>query len=72
MTDSFQTISSDDLGNVAGAGKTKKALKFLGKKAGPIGVAWTAYDGVNGYIKSRDQGHSVGRSLWEGVKSAAW
>jgi hypothetical protein len=74
MTDTpFQTLTHDDLAHTTGgAGWVGKGLKFLGKKAGPIGAAWTAYDGVNGYMNARDQGKGVGESLWEGAKSAVW
>ncbi len=51
----------------------KPAAKFVGKKVlGPVSAAWTAYDGVNGYLNARDQGKGVGASLWEGAKNAVF
>lgn len=74
-TSTFTEISSDDLNNTTGGagGWLKPAAKFVGKKVlGPVSAAWTAYDGVNGYLNARDQGHGVGRSLWEGAKNAVF
>lgn len=51
----------------------KGAAKFVGKKVlGPVSAAWTAYDAASGYLSARDQGKSVGESLWEGAKAAVW
>lgn len=69
----LEVVSSDELEPVAGGGWAKSTAKFVGKRVlGPVAVAWTAYDGVSGYLDARDQGKSVGQSLWQGVKSAAW
>lgn len=69
----LQTISTDQLDATTGGGWIKAAAKFTGKKIlGPIGAAWTAYDGVTGYLDARDKGKGVGESLWEGAKAAVW
>lgn len=70
----LQTISATDLETASGGGVpvwVKPAAKIVGKKVlGPVSAAWTAYDGVNGYLKARDQGKSVPASVGEGLKHA--
>jgi hypothetical protein len=72
---SITEISTADL-ELATGGITpfiKGAAKFVGKKVlGPVSAAWTAYDATTGYLNARDQGKSVGESLWEGAKAAVW
>jgi hypothetical protein len=71
---SFTEISAADLDTATGgAGWLKGAAKFVGKKVlGPVSAAWTAYDATTGYLNARDQGKTVGASLWEGAKAAVW
>lgn len=71
----FASLSSDQLVSINGGlpSWVKPAAKFVGKKVlGPVSAAWTAYDGVNGYLDARKQGKSVGDSLKDGVKNAVW
>jgi hypothetical protein len=71
--DTFSTLSNDQLDAATGGGWMGKVAKFAGKKVlGPVSAAWTAYDGVKGYLDARDQGKGVGESMWEGAKSAVW
>jgi len=59
-------------GGFPGAGLLKPVAKFAGKKVlGPVGWAWSAYDGTSAFLDARKHGKSVGSSLWEGAKSAA-
>lgn len=73
---SFDTLTHDDLDAIHGGNgwsKAGKVAKFAGKKVlGPVSAAWTAYDGVSGYLDARKQGKGVGASLWEGAKNAVW
>lgn len=70
----FVSLSSDQLADISGGGLpgwVKPAAKFVGKKVlGPVSAAWTAYDGVSGFLKARDQGKSFGDSVKDGVKNA--
>jgi hypothetical protein len=70
----LQTISADNLSTINGGalpGWVKPAAKFVGKKVlGPVSAAWTAYDGVSGYLDARDQGKSVPQSVGAGLKNA--
>jgi len=71
--DTFQTISKDELSLVGGGAgwgaAAKVGAKFVGKKVlGPVGAAYSAYEGVKGYLHARDQGKGVGASLWQGAK----
>jgi hypothetical protein len=67
--DSFHTISFDQLDNVSGGGWAGTAAKFIGKKVlGPVAAAYSAYEGVKGYLNARDQGKGVGESLLQGAK----
>lgn len=71
----LDSLSSDQLVGVNGGLPkwVKPAAKFVGKKVlGPVSAAWTAYDGVSGYLDARKQGKSVGDSLKDGVKNAVW
>ena len=71
----FTELTTIDLDNATGGGAAwlKPAAKFVGKKVlGPVSAAWTAYDATTGYLNARDQGKSVGASLWEGAKAAVW
>lgn len=84
--DSFQTLSITDLDRVIGGrnepdkpkppssgwSKLGKVAKFAAKKAGPIGAAWTAYDGVSGFLDARKQGKGVAESLKDGALNAIW
>lgn len=72
---SITEISTADLEHATGGINPfiKGAAKFVGKKVlGPVSAAWTAYDATTGYLNARDQGKSVGESLWEGAKAAIW
>ena len=72
---SITEISTADLDLATGGVSPwiKGAAKFVGKKVlGPVSAAWTAYDATTGYLNARDQGKSVGQSLWEGAKAAVW
>jgi hypothetical protein len=85
---SLETISIADLGRVTGGAnpppnnggappsglkKAGKVAKLVGKRVlGPIGLAWTAYDGVSGFVNARKQGKSVGESLKDGALNAIW
>ena len=69
----LETISLNQLEDVTGAGFgwVKPLVKFGGKKVlGPVGWAWSAYDGTSAFLKARKEGKSVGSSLWEGAKNA--
>jgi hypothetical protein len=68
-----ESLSADVLAAVTGGGLgwLKPLAKFGGKKVlGPVGWAWSAYDGTSAFIDARKHGKSVGASLWEGAKSA--
>lgn len=57
----------------SGLKKAGKVAKLVGKRVlGPIGLAWTAYDGVSGFVNARKQGKGVGESLKEGALNAIW
>jgi len=73
-THTLSEISKDELHDTTGgAGWVKPAAKFVGKKVlGPVGTVWSAYEGVKSFKKARDDGKSVGRSLFEGAKEAVF
>jgi hypothetical protein len=65
----FETISVEQMDDVSGGFGWKAAAKFVGKKVlGPVGAAYSAYEGTKAYLNARDQGKGVGESLWEGAK----
>ena len=65
----FETISVEQMDDVSGGIGWGTAAKFVGKKVlGPIGAAYSAYEGTKAYLNARDQGKGVGESLWEGAK----
>ena len=72
----LQAIELDDLelvGGGAGASTAlKKGGKFLLKKAGPIGLAVTAYDGVSAGVKSYNKGNSWGTIAKDAAVGAIW
>jgi hypothetical protein len=75
----FETIAANELATVDGGSATTRVagrvLRKVGSKLVPgLNVASTVYDayeGVRGYQRARQQGHGVGRSTWDGVKSFA-
>ena len=79
MSNTLQTISFAELDDVTGGNATTRVagrvLRKVGAKLIPgVNIASTVYDayeGVQGYQRSRQQGHGVARSTWEGVKSFA-
>jgi len=68
-----------ELETVTGGNATTRVagrlLRKVGSKFVPgLNIASTAYDayeGYQGYSRAREQGHGVGRSLWEGTKAVA-
>lgn len=72
----FAELSLDELALTTGGGQPwvpflKRAGKVLVRRfSGPVGLAWSAYDGVDAYLDARNNGKSVGRSVWEGTLAA--
>jgi hypothetical protein len=67
-------LSSDQLSSATGGfgfGWLKPVAKFVGKKVlGPVGAAYSGYEGVSKFLSDRDHHKSFGTSLWDGVKAA--
>ena len=76
MSQQLETIELDELDAASGGAgaKTivKKAGKALLKKAGPIGMAITAYDGVSAGVKSYKKGNSWGTVAKDAALGAIW
>lgn len=76
MSGELQSLQSDELDAVVGAGWVGAAARVggrVGSKFLPV-VGWasdvySAYEAYGAYSDSRAKGQSVGSSMWEGAKA---
>ncbi len=72
----LETLSSEDLdattGGAGGWATAKKVGKFVAKKAGPIGLAIGAYDGISAGYDSYQKGNGWGTIVKDAALNAVW